>query len=440
MKSRLYAAAAALCLLASAPAFAQSVAPRPVVEDAAAAIEDHYWSEELGTQIATDLRRANEAGEFDRYTDPRDLAAALTARLQPRDAHFSVQWSAEEQAAQAGALPEGPPPGPPPGRAELDAAAARGAYGFTRVEMLPGGVGYIDLRAFANFSPDDAETSPARRAADAAMSLLAGASAIIIDERDCPGGSPAMVGYLSAYFTAPDADIFNTFRSRRGERSERNFVDPRGERRLDTPLFIVTSGRTGSACEAFAYTLGSADRATIVGQRSGGAANPGGEGPLRDGFSMFISGGSPVNPITGRNWEGDGVPVDVEVASNDALRRARVLALEAILAGAPSANAAREAQWALDAVNAEGATLPVRTLRQYAGDYGARRIALENDRLVLYRDRRPGLTLTPLGGDLFAVDSAAPLQRVRFERDSRGRVIALTLSLVTGQEFRNLKL
>ena len=439
MKSRLYAAAAALCLLISAPAFAQTVAPRPVVEEAAAAIEAHYWSEELGTQIATDLRRANEAGEFDRYTDPRDLAAALTARLQPRDAHFSVQWSAEEQAAQAGPQPEGPPQGQP-NRAELDAAAARGAYGFTRVEMLPGGVGYIDLRAFANFSPDDAETSPARRAADAAMSLLAGASAIIIDERDCPGGSPAMVGYLSAYFTAPGADIFNTFRSRRGERSERNFVDPRGERRLDTPLFIVTSGRTGSACEAFAYTLGSADRATIVGQRSGGAANPGGEGPLRDGFSMFISGGSPVNPITGRNWEGDGVPVDVEVASHDALRRARVLALEAILAGAPSANAAREAQWALDAVNAEGATLPARTLRQYAGDYGARRIALENDRLVLYRDRRPGLTLTPLGDDLFAVDGAAPLQRVRFERDSRGRVIALTQSLVTGQEFRNLKL
>lgn len=433
MKSKLYAAAAALCLLVSAPAFAQTVAPRPVVEDAAAAIEEHYWSEELGTQIATDLRRANDAGEFDRYADPRDLAAALTARLQPHDAHFSVQWSAEA------ATPGGPPQGPP-NRAEADAAAARGAYGFTRVEMLPGGVGYIDLRAFANFSPDDAETSPARRAADAAMSLLAGASAIIIDERDCPGGSPAMVGYLSAYFTAPGADIFNTFRSRRGESSERNFVDPRGERRLDTPLFIVTSGRTGSACEAFAYTLGSADRATIVGQRSGGAANPGGQGPLRDGFSMFISGGSPVNPITGRNWEGDGVPVDVEVPNNGSLRRARVLALEAILAGRPSEAAAREAQWALDAVNAEGATLPARTLRHYAGDYGARRIALENDRLVLYRDRRPGLTLTPLGDDLFAVDGAAPLQRVRFERDSRGRVIALTQSLVSGQEFRNLKL
>lgn len=432
MKSNFYAAAAMLCLMASAPAFAQTVSPRPVVEDAAQAVSDHYWSEEIGADIAADLRRANEAGEFDRYTDPRDLAAALTARLQPRDAHFRVQWSAEA------ATPGGPPPGPP-NRAEAEAAAARGAYGFARVEMLPGGVGYIDLRGFSNFSPGDAETSPARRAADAAMSLLAGASAIIIDESDCPGGSPAMVGYLSAYFTPPGADIFNTFRSRRGESSERNFVDPRGERRLDTPLFIITSGRTGSACEAFAYTLGAADRATIVGQRSGGAANPGGMGPLRDGFTMFISGGSPVNPITGRNWEGDGVPVDVEVASADALRRARVLALEAILASQPSEAAAREAQWALDAVNADGAALPARTLQQYAGDYGARRIALENGRLVLYRDRRPGLTLTPLGNDLFAVDYAAPLQRVRFERNSRGRVIALTQTLVSGEEFRNLK-
>jgi len=434
MSRFLAASIAALCLIA-APAVAQTVAPRPVVEEAASVINEWYWSEVIGAEIAADLRSATAAGAFDRFTDPRDLAAALTARLRPRDAHFSVQWSAE-------ATTQGGPPRPPgtPNRAEVEAEAARGAYGFARVEMLPGGVGYIDMRGFANFSPDDAETSPARRAADSAMSLLSGASAIIIDERDCPGGSPAMVGYLVAYFTPPGADIFNTFRSRRGEGRENNFVDPRGERRLDTPLFIVTSGRTASACEALAYTLHAADRATIVGQRSAGAANPGGMVPLRDGFSIFVSGGSPVNPITGRNWEGDGVPVDVEAPNADALRRARALALQAILAGSPGEGAAREAQWALEALNAEGATLPTRAAREFVGDYGARRIALENDRLVLYRDRRPGLTLTPLGDDLFAVDYAAPLQRVRFERDARGRVVALTHVLVNGQEFRNLKL
>jgi hypothetical protein len=153
---------------------------------------------------------------------------------------------------------------------------------------------------------------------------------------------------------------------------------------------------------------------------------------------VFVSFGTPVNPITGRNWEGGGVQPDVAAPVADALTRARILALEAALRAPADDGAAREAQWALDSLRAESAAYP-RNLRDYAGAYGARSVAIENNRLVLRRDRRPPLVLLPLGPDQFAISGAAPLQRVSFERGARNRVTAMTLSLVDGQEFRDLR-
>lgn len=429
---RAAAAFAILAFAASAAAQTPAVAPRPVVERAAQTVADLYWSPEIGADIAADLRGAAAAGAFDRFTDPLDLAAALQERLRPRDGHFQVQWSA--------APPADAPQAPPNPAAALQ-QAARGAYGFAHVEMFPGGVGYVDIRGFAGFTPDNAETSPARAAADAAMTLLSGAQAIIVDQRDCSGGAPAMVAYLVTHFVPPGADIYNTFRSRGPDRYERPFAEPRTPRQLDTPLFILNSGRTASACESFAYTLQAADRATIIGAASAGGANPGGFVPIGEGFTLFVSAGTPVNPITGRNWEGAGVTPDIAFApGDDALTRARILALEAAAARSPAADAALELDWALTALRAQGVTLPARALRAFAGDYGARRVTIEQGRLVLHRERRPGLVLTPIGEDLFAVGEAAPLQRVRFERDGRGRVTALVLMLANGPQFRDTRI
>ena len=71
------------------------------------------------------------------------------------------------------------------------------------------------------------------------------------------------------------------------------------------PLFIVLSGRTSSAAESFPYTLQAARRATIVGEQSSGAGNPGGVFPLKSGYTVFISLGHTVNPITGTPEELD---------------------------------------------------------------------------------------------------------------------------------------
>ncbi len=426
MKATLISFAALAAFGFAANASAQTVAPRQVTERVAVQVEQNFYDEARGAQIAAELRQNAAAGRYDSFTAPLDLATALTATLHPYDGHFRVEYAA--------APPPGGPPAGPNNLARSIGADARGNYGFLHTEIFPGGVGYLDLRAFANFTPDNADTAPERRAADAAMTMLAGAEAIIIDMRECAGGSPAMVGYLVAHFVPVDANVYNTFHSRRGSGSEAPFVDPRVERRLTTPLYIVTSGRTGSACEAFAYTLKAAGRATIVGAASAGGANPGGYRPVGDGFSVFVSSGSPENPITHTNWEGTGVTPDVVTTAEAAVARARVIALEGLARG--NGDAAHEANWALIALNAANAPYPT-NLSDYAGDYGQRSVAIEGGRLVVHRERRPGLILLPVERDLFTIADAALPQQVRFERDNRGRVIAMVATTITGQQFRD---
>jgi hypothetical protein len=417
---RLILATAALAALAL-PASAQVAERRAVAERVAAAVEENFYDEQRAHDIAAEVRAAAAAGRYD-LSNPGELASALTATLHPHDGHFRVEYRPQ----QPGARPR------PQGGFGND---ARAAYGVPNVTMYPGGTGVVDFRLLADFDPDHLD---AKNAIDAAFTLVHGSQALILDLRDCAGGSPTMVGYLVGHFVPEGANVYNTFHSRRGEQQETPPEPPATGRRLDTPLFIVISGRTGSACESLAYTLQAAGRATIVGEPSGGGANPGGLLPVGDGLAVFVSMGSPVNPITGRNWEGAGVQPDIGAPVADALTRARERALEAAIQTPADDAGAREAQWALESLRAESAVYP-RNLRDYAGNYGARSIAIENERLVLRRDRRPPLVLLPLGPDQFAVSGSAPLQRVTFERGARNRVTAMTLALVDGQEFRDLR-
>ncbi len=414
-----------------------AVAPREIAGRVARAIQDRYFDVAKGKAIADSLRADVAQGAFDGFTDPRDLATALTRRLSPIDHHFNVGWT------PAGA---GPAPGPggggpvmvrrgPGGPHEVDPFDRRNSFGFRRVESLPGGIGYVDMRQFANFAfgqPDE----PARQAVDAVLTLLTASDAVIIDLRENGGGSPAMVGYLVSAFTPKDAKIYNVFHTRGGT-SDESPVEYFARPRLDIPVYVLISARTGSAAEAFAYTMQAAKRATIVGEASGGAANPGGRVPLGEGWSVFVSSGSPINPVTGGNWEGAGVQPDIAVPSADALTRAPQLALEALLAKAPDSPVAVDTRWALEALKAEiNPPASIGGLDDYAGTYNGdlvvRRVGAT---LVMQRGRRPAAVLLPLGDGVFYVQGD-PSRRVAFERDASGKVTALTQSSPNGQSAR----
>jgi hypothetical protein len=428
-------------LLAAAP---QPPAPtldvRAVASEVAQAVEDNFFDAQRGRAIAEELRAKAKGGAYDKLSDPLELASALSAQLHPHDGHFAVTYRPDGDlpelrmrmrpggpggAAGPGAGPaHGPGPVPATGP-RPDPGLARQNYGFAKIEMLPGGVGYLAVTQFASMDPrlpDD----PARLAADAALRSLAGARALILDLRDSRGGAPAMVAYLASYFVPADAAIFNTFHGRGGDRSEAPVGDPTGPRRLDTPLYILVNGGSGSASESFPYTLQAAGRAVIVGEPTNGRANPGGFIRVANGFAVFVSAGSPENPITHTNWEGTGVRPDVAVPSAEALDSARDLALERLLAATPQGPDAAELRWLLDDRRAKPAPLTTEALQVYAGYYGTEaNITSESGTLVLRQGRR-AMPLRPVGEDVF-VSTLDPLLHARFERKD-GRVAVLTLS------------
>jgi hypothetical protein len=403
---------------AGAPA---AVSPREVADRIGVQIEEGYFDPTLGKALADGLRAEAAKGAFDRLTDPRDLATALTAYLRPKDAHFSVQWAPGNGAV--GPATAGAPQGDRQHAFERQRAAlARANYGFRKVEILPGDIGYIALDQFAPIDPSNPK-DPARGTADAVLATIANTQAVIIDLRDNGGGSPAMVGYLVANFVPAGAKIYNTFRTRGKSGYEGPPFPPTLPARLDVPIYILTSGRTGSAAEAFPYTLQAAKRATIVGETTGGAAHPGGPRDAGGGFSVFVSNGSPINPITKTNWEGVGVKPDVAVPAAQALVKAQLLALETG-ARSPNPDVAEESRWVLESLSA--GPVAGQTLDDYAGTYSGRILAVEGGRLALRFGARPPLVLVPLGPDLFFVEGA-PLRRMRFERGASGQVTALEI-------------
>jgi len=183
-------------------------------------------------------------------------------------------------------------------------------FGIRLVEWLADRVGYLRIDRFY-------EAGESRQTFDAALTLLAPARAVIIDLRDNRGGSDAN-NLLASYFFA-DRILFNELHWRR-EGPDVLWTDPSVRPQLATaPLFILTSERTFSAGEAFAYSLQQRKRATIVGEATAGGANPNRYFPLEPGLAVSISVGRTINPISGSNWEGAGVQPDVKTPAAQAL-------------------------------------------------------------------------------------------------------------------------
>ena len=114
------------------------------------------------------------------------------------------------------------------------------------------------------------------------------------------------------------------------------------------PLYVLTSDRTFSGAEEFAYDVQTQRRGEVVGDTTGGGANPGGMRSVSDGFGVFVPSGRAINPVTGTNWEGVGVRPDVPVPAEDALREAHRRALGRLIESARDPERRSRIQEAID--------------------------------------------------------------------------------------------
>ncbi|NVJ47471.1 MAG: hypothetical protein HWE07_10100, partial [Cytophagia bacterium] len=80
----------------------------------------------------------------------------------------------------------------------------------------------------------------------------------------------------------------------------------------------------------FTYDLKNLNRATVIGETTGGGAHPGGPIVINQGFLVNVPQGRAINPVTKTNWEGVGVEPHIKMDADAALDRALELARKAV--------------------------------------------------------------------------------------------------------------
>jgi hypothetical protein len=297
---------------------------RSVVQALADMLNANYVFPEKAEKASNEILKSLDEGEYDDIKDGAKFTQTLNKQVSAilDDAHFRVLHS---QAV----LPEREERSEPsPEEIEaVERQTTRRNAGVEKVELLPGNIGYMEMRGF---SP----AADAKRPVQAAMSFLEDTDAFILDLRRNGGGDPECVQLVCSFFFEADKPVhLNSLYYRAKDETKEYWTLPdlEGERYTDKPVYVLTSDRTGSAAEECSYNLKHLDRATIVGASTWGGANPGGIFKLNDHMRVFIPTGRAINPITKTNWEGVGVIPDVDVDPAEALVKAQQLALAELI-------------------------------------------------------------------------------------------------------------
>ena len=265
-----------------------------VVTPLAGALRQHYVFEDVGARMAATIEARRDAY---RQLAGKELAEALTRDLRAvtNDQHVLVRIAESEPQVAAPASP------------------ARRFVAIPRVEILDGNVGYLDLRGF------ERRSAAADAKVAAAFELLHGVDALIIDLRANGGGNPEGVALVASYLLDGPTQLAEMRHREAPVEKLASFDRPAGALGSRVPLFLLTSHETFSAGEGFAFILQHLGRATVVGERTAGAAHAGRAYPLPCGFEAIIPNTAVVLPGTATDWEGAGVKPDVEVEASQAL-------------------------------------------------------------------------------------------------------------------------
>jgi hypothetical protein len=160
-------------------------------------------------------------------------------------------------------------------------AAKKINFGFTKVEILEGNIGYIEIIKFSGFI---AEGSAPK--INSAMNLVENTTALIIDLRKNGGGDGRVGDILETYFYPEENEIYYDSISRTEKFKVLPFVE--GKRYLNRSVYILTGLNTFSAAEGFCKFMQQNKKAIIVGEKTKGGGSSGSSVPILEGFLCFI--------------------------------------------------------------------------------------------------------------------------------------------------------
>ena len=286
-----------------------------VIDKIAAALVKTYVDADKAESMAAALRGHLAKGDYDKIVDGPAFATRLTEDLHAdtHDMHMRVTF---------GPHPKDEPPPPP--EADQLTQLRQMNYGFGPIERMQGNVAHVQIDGFPAATFEAAQTGIGEL-----MSQAADADALIIDLRHNGGGSPETVALVASYvFDDKPVHLVDIY-ERETKKTRQSWTQAKlhGKRfGGKKPVYVITSKRTFSGGEEFAYDLQTTKRAKIIGETTGGGAHPTKMVSLDDWFALAVPFAESISPITHGNWEGTGVvpdvPTSADAALDEALKRA----------------------------------------------------------------------------------------------------------------------
>jgi hypothetical protein len=293
---------------------------KKVIDGVDSNLEEYYVEPAAAQQMADALKAHETKGDYDAISDGDAFAARLTKDLQDvsHDKHLRVDFNPFKAPPRTEPTPED--------EARFHKQMEHNNCAFDKVEILPNNIGYVKFDGFM-------DASFCGPTVVAAMGFVAHTDAVIFDLRQNGGGQPAMVTLIASYLFDKPAHLIDIY-NRKEDSTTQNWTLSYlpGPRLTKQPAFVLTSKRTFSGAEEFAFDLKNQKRATIVGETTGGGAHPVAGHTVAEYFMVGVPFAKSLDPVTKTNWEGSGVEPDVKVPADDALATAQKLAIEKIQA------------------------------------------------------------------------------------------------------------
>ncbi len=290
------------------PAGAQQIAEadkQGAIQSIANNIAVYYFDIEKGGQIASYIQMRYHEGDFFKANNWAQFDEMVTKSLQEysKDAHLYVR----NNPAMVKNLNQ-----PSDGNSNINGEVQQVAnFGFTETTVLDGNIGYLRISAI-NITK---ESLPVVKKS---MDYIKNTRALVIDLRDNKGGGSAIGPVLESYFLPPGTPLLE-FKTRKRATTIDSTVSWLNEKRYDNPVYIIINKKTASAAEAFAYVLQQNKKATIVGERSAGAANKNEYFAINSDNYVSVSTASPSLPGKHNTWQQKGIIPDIKSKTDDPL-------------------------------------------------------------------------------------------------------------------------
>jgi hypothetical protein len=282
----------------------------------------HYFDRSVGWQLAVDILEHQNEGHYDSADTWTELVERLNRHIHEAGQVAGVAPGVfvAEVVYKDQSVPSAPSPrSTTEARGEQRQELLRQNCFFERAEMLPQNIGYLKVNGFG-------DPSVCIGTASRTMAALNGVDALIVDLRDNGGGMGEVAWHIAGYLFDRGRFLYDP---RENSRVPQFTVPPSNSTGLfDTPLYLLTSSRTQSAAEYFAYNMRMLKRATIVGENTAGEQHSGRFYGIDQYFGVAIQAAPPPkNPFPVKGWERIGIVPDVIVPSAESLDVARQLAV-----------------------------------------------------------------------------------------------------------------